>query len=147
MSSTDQNIMELAGCVIFASGGKILLLHRNTPTRTQWELPGGKIKPGEAAPAAAIREAKEELGVDVEIVKPLGSAGFSETDRSMNYTWFHTEIISGSPAPMEAIFDDLQAFSWTDLVTRSDLSSNVKNLIAAYPAGIRPGAKTPELTP
>jgi len=39
--------LQLAGCVIENNEGKILLLHRNTPERQQWETPGGKIEPNE----------------------------------------------------------------------------------------------------
>jgi len=39
--------IHLADCIIQDKDGKILLLHRNTPKRTQWEIPGGKIKEGE----------------------------------------------------------------------------------------------------
>jgi len=33
-----------------------------------WEFPGGKIKPGEVASEAAIRECKEETGLDVVVI-------------------------------------------------------------------------------
>ena len=36
--------MRLAGCVITDSDGNILLVHRSTPKRTQWEIPGGKLE-------------------------------------------------------------------------------------------------------
>ena len=43
----------LAGCVIKDDQDRILLIHRNTPKRTQWEIPGGKIEEGEVAEATA----------------------------------------------------------------------------------------------
>ena len=37
-----------------------------------WEFPGGKIEKRETAHAAAVREVKEELGIDVQILKNYG---------------------------------------------------------------------------
>jgi len=61
--------LQLAGCVILDEKGRVLLLHRETSKRVQWETPGGKVEPGESEKQAAVREVKEELGVDVKILK------------------------------------------------------------------------------
>ena len=58
--------------------GKIVLIERrNFPFG--WALPGGFVDYGESVENAAIREAKEETGLDVEIVKLLGV--YSDPDR------------------------------------------------------------------
>lgn len=36
-----------------------------------WELPGGKIEPNESAAHAAVRETREELGIDIEVLAPI----------------------------------------------------------------------------
>lgn len=119
--------LKLAGCVIQDKTGRILLLHRNTAKRTHWEMPGGKLEPDEVPEAAAIREIKEELGVEVVIRKLIGEKSFHEDDLEMTYTWFLAEITSGEPAIMEShIFDDLRYFSYQQLQTMKDqLSSNM----------------------
>lgn len=38
-----------------------------------WELPGGKIEPGEDAIGAAIRETREEAGLTIDAAVPLGA--------------------------------------------------------------------------
>ena len=57
--------------VVIRDGEKILLLERRDGNGLG--LPGGHIKQGEIAEEAARREVKEETGVDVEIVKILGT--------------------------------------------------------------------------
>lgn len=123
--------MRLAGCIIADDMGRILLLHRNTTKRRQWEIPGGKIDEGEEAEQAALREVKEELNVDVEIIDLLGAKEFNEDDFSMHYTWFAAKITNGSPEIMEPeTFDDLRYFSVEDLRKMiKDLSPNTQNYL------------------
>lgn len=84
--------IRLAGCAIRDDQGRLLLLHRNTPQRRHWEMPGGKIEPGEDAETAAIRELREEIGVEVTIQSLLGTKNFTEDGRTMAITWFLATI-------------------------------------------------------
>ncbi|GAA2758806.1 NUDIX domain-containing protein [Actinopolymorpha rutila] len=38
----------------------------------RWELPGGRVEPGESEAAAVVRECQEELGVDVAVHDRIG---------------------------------------------------------------------------
>lgn len=130
----------LAGCIIFDDHGKILLMHRNeiTPTkkRIQWETPGGTIEEGEDPSETAIRELKEELNIEVEILKKLGQKNFVEDDNEMEYTWYLSSIKSGDPKLMEDFYDDLKYFSFEEMrEIESLLSANAKNFLTAYLAG------------
>ncbi|MCZ7357647.1 MAG: NUDIX hydrolase [Candidatus Methanoperedens sp.] len=53
--------------------GKIVLIKRkNAPYRDHFALPGGFVEVGETVEAAAAREAKEETGLDIRLIKLLG---------------------------------------------------------------------------
>lgn len=55
--------------VVCLRGDEVLLIRRGTPPRQgEWSLPGGRIEPGEKAVDAALRELREETGVEVRIV-------------------------------------------------------------------------------
>lgn len=72
-----------------AAGPEVLLIFR----RGAWDLPKGKLDPGETVEACALREVREELGIEaLEIVGPAGVTvhGYPEGDRFMVKTthWF-----------------------------------------------------------
>jgi 8-oxo-dGTP pyrophosphatase MutT (NUDIX family) len=54
--------------------GRVLLIHFVLPNMTFWATPGGGMEPGETPLAAAIREVREELGIDVALEGPVHRA-------------------------------------------------------------------------
>lgn len=55
--------------VVCLRGQEVLLIKRGTPPRLgQWSVPGGRLEWGEALQDAALRELKEETGVDAELL-------------------------------------------------------------------------------
>ncbi len=56
--------------IIEIGGGRIVLIRRRNPP-PGWALPGGFLEYGESLEQAAVREAKEETGLDVELVRQL----------------------------------------------------------------------------
>lgn len=129
--------MRLAGVVIVNGEGDLLLIHRNSPLRKQWELPGGKIEPGESASAAAAREAREELTCEVTVTQMLGKAVFVEDEHQMEYVWFAADVVSGTPTLGEPdLFDELRYWSLAELRENiKHLSPNACNLVCAILAG------------
>ncbi|WP_308258895.1 NUDIX domain-containing protein [Pseudonocardia sp. H11422] len=55
--------------------GRLLAAQRSYPPELagQWELPGGRVEPGESEPDAVQRECREELGTEVRAVGRLGT--------------------------------------------------------------------------
>lgn len=66
------------GVVIFR--GKILLLYKNYKNKYEgWVLPKGTVEPGEEHRQTAVREVREETGVDARIVKYVGKSQYTFT--------------------------------------------------------------------
>lgn len=58
---------------LIQDGDRYLLIKRAAePDAGFWSVPGGLVEVGEKAEDAAVREAKEETGLDVEVVELLG---------------------------------------------------------------------------
>ena len=56
------------GAVVFSAGNEILLIKRGkAPHYGRWMVPGGTLEWGETLEDAAIREVREETGIDIEI--------------------------------------------------------------------------------
>ena len=64
--------------IIELEGGIVLIRRKNPPYG--WALPGGFVDYGESLEAAAIREAKEETSLDVELISQLGAYGDPDRD-------------------------------------------------------------------
>lgn len=67
-----------AFALIFDEQGRVLLCHRRDIDA--WNLPGGGVESGELPTEAVIREAKEEVGLDVVIERLVGVYGKPEKD-------------------------------------------------------------------
>jgi 8-oxo-dGTP diphosphatase len=63
----------VVGTVIVRAGA-LLAQQRSYPSAVAglWELPGGRVEPGESDVDAVVRECQEELGVDVAVGAPVG---------------------------------------------------------------------------
>jgi 8-oxo-dGTP diphosphatase len=99
-----------AFAVIVDNGRRVLLCHRRDIDA--WNLPGGGVAGGEAPWDAALREIREEVGVDAEIVRLTGLYWKPETDELVFN--FECRIVSGTPTTSDEA-DRVGYFSLEDL--------------------------------
>ncbi len=70
-----------ASVLVRDGAGRVLLLRR--PDNNLWTIPTGAVKRGETVPEAAVRECREETGLQVEITGLVGV--FSTPDHVIAY--------------------------------------------------------------
>ena len=88
--------------VVCVRDGEVLLIRRGTAPRLgEWSLPGGRIEYGETAAAAALRELREEAGVEAELLGLLDVVDgvFPEIGRHYVLIDFLARWTSGEPRP------------------------------------------------
>ncbi|MGJ6122791.1 (deoxy)nucleoside triphosphate pyrophosphohydrolase [Mycolicibacterium sp. Y3] len=107
----DEQIV-VAGALISEDG--LLVAQRARPAELAglWELPGGKIVPGESDAEALSRELHEELGIRVTVGARIGSD--VALPNGMTLRAYRVTLTHGSPQP-----HDHRALRWvraTDLV-------------------------------
>ena len=79
----------------------------------KWFFPGGHIELGESLEEAVKREAKEEIGVEVEFVKLAGYAEYIEAPYHVLLLLCRCKIIKGEPT----LSDEIDKVEW---VTKED---------------------------
>ncbi len=95
-----------AGLLVHDPARGVLLIwrHRFAVGSEGWEIPAGKLEPGEAADEAARRECEEETGWRPGPARPL--CRFAPVPGIMDH-WFHAHLADraeqiGDPDPLEA---------------------------------------------
>jgi len=86
--------------VVCLRGDEVLLIRRGTPPRQgEWSLPGGRIEPGERAMDAALREVREETGIEAEITGLIDVVDglFPEAERHYVLIDYAARWLAGEP--------------------------------------------------
>lgn len=86
--------------VVCLRGDKVLLVRRGRPPRLgEWSLPGGRIEPGERMVEAALRELREETGVEAQITGLIDVVDglFPEAGRHYVLIDYAARWLSGEP--------------------------------------------------
>ncbi len=106
--------IESAGGIVFNKYGQILFLRKNQI----WDLPKGKIEIGETPEEAALREVREETGLDsLTIVNSLPSSFHIFRRNTQNYLkkiYWYKMIYNGMAKPRPLRSEGIVEARWFD---------------------------------
>jgi 8-oxo-dGTP pyrophosphatase MutT (NUDIX family) len=91
------------------TNGNQVLLVRHTYGHPEWDIPGGGIRRGEQPLEAARREMEEELGVRIELLRPLGEVSLRAYRANDRIHCFHAEL---GPAELTIDRGELEDARW-----------------------------------
>ena len=113
--------------IVVGPRGVVLLKHKRLGL---WLQPGGHIDPGEMPWDAALREAREETGLDVSFAGPLDHAGVPELLHvdvhagGRGHTHLDTRYLldggDADPAPPEGESQEIAWFNWQEAIDIAD---------------------------
>ena len=98
---------------VVRKGARILLVRQaeGHSLAGQWTVPWGQVDDGESPTRAAVREVREEAGIDARVIGFLGMQELPEPWLGMIGLVFLCEHVDGEPAPDSRETDDARYFS------------------------------------
>lgn len=123
-----------------SSGGLVIAIRDGVPhvaliaTRksTRWGLPKGAVSEGETSEAAALREVREETGIEARIVRPLDTIEYffraGDTLIQKRVDFYLMEYVGGELEPQLSEVDAVEWVELTSSLTRASFDSERKLL-------------------
>jgi len=128
--------MEAAGGLVFDNRGRVLVIHR----RGKWDLPKGKMEPGEDPETTAVRETEEECGITSPRARELLHITYHSYNLEgvmiLKKTYWYRMDHSGDEKPVPQTHEDITRVQWIDPANLDQVVSNTySSIIEVFKAG------------
>lgn len=126
-----RNPVPTVDIIIEYAGGVVLIRRKNQPEG--WALPGGFVDYGESLEEAAVREAKEETGLDVELSRQFHT--YSDPGRDPRRHTITTVYVARGKGQLEAGDDALKAVVFRQDVLPEPIVFDHREILEDYFTG------------
>jgi 8-oxo-dGTP diphosphatase len=84
-------------CAVIMEGDRVLITQRSDrmPHPLKWEFPGGKLLPGETPEICLVREIREELGLEIDVLQLLPTVRHAYPEHTIKLIPFICTIRAG----------------------------------------------------
>lgn len=133
-----------SGCAVFDAEGRVLLIRR--ADEGLWGLPKGTVERGETLEETALREVREETGLDVRIVSPLMEVRYEfysavdDTNVEKRVVYFLAER-TGGRLQLERGFEDARWSTGSDAIRLLHYENDRSVVRRAFAAIATPSGK------
>jgi 8-oxo-dGTP diphosphatase len=134
-----KNPLPTVDCIIELPGERVVLIRRKNPP-LGWALPGGFVDEGEPLHVAAVREAREETSLDVELVEQFFT--YSDPRRDPRKHTLSTVYIGRAQGEPLGADDAAEARAFSlDELPRQELCFDHGTILSDYLAYKRTGQR------
>jgi ADP-ribose pyrophosphatase YjhB (NUDIX family) len=123
-----RNPVPTVDVIIELESGIVLIKRRNPPPG--WAIPGGFVDYGESVETAAVREAREETGLDVRLVRLLGV--YSDPQRDPRSHTISTVFIAEASGLPVADDDAADADIFTEDTLPEEIAFDHRKILEDY---------------
>ena len=99
--------IRVAAAMIIKDGAVLATQRGYGAFKGGWEFPGGKLEPGELPEEALVREIREELEADIEVVEYLDTVEYDYPEFHLSMACFVCQLKSG-----ELVLKEHEAARW-----------------------------------
>jgi 8-oxo-dGTP diphosphatase len=121
----DPHIVLAAGTVVHRAGRMLLVKRAEPPHVGLWTFPGGRVEPGESPLEAAVRETREEVGLDVEVEGVFDVLNYLPAELGKG-NWHQVVIVDYLARPSRGrvvLNEESSAFRWAPPAEIGDLDT------------------------
>lgn len=124
-----ETAVSAGGVILDAEGRVVLTSRRSFKGELQWGLPKGLVEKGEQPEEAALREAREETGLEVESVSALPRIDYWYVDSTRDVRvhkfvhWFLMRATGGDPSAHDHETEEVVFLPPAEAVSRASFRS------------------------